>query len=103
MPFVLRQVEPVALSRGVAGRCDDLDAREAISNATLAACLRQLSSLVKFAAEMFADFESQAGDIDRRSRQLRSRLDSLQKSVDQYDSRTLPVREYFVSELVSLH
>ena len=102
MPFVLRQIEPVALSRGVAGRCDDLDAREAISNATLAACLRQLSSLVKFAAEMFAEFESQACDIERRSRRLRSRLDALQTSVDLYDSRTLPVREYLVFVLVTL-
>ncbi|KAK4026487.1 hypothetical protein OUZ56_015483 [Daphnia magna] len=106
MPFVLRQVTPVRLSRlptadhqqdrtkvmRVAD--DDDDARQCISNHTLSACLRQLASLVSLASDIFTQCHDQANDLHRRTVQLRQRLDRLQTNADQrLDSRAVPIRK----------
>ena len=100
MPFVLRQVKPVALSRSRGGgasteaRVSELDPRQLISNETLAACLRQLASLVVTAHDMFGEYERQAQQIYERSRTLKGRLGRLQTLVDAYDCRAVPVRKW---------
>ena len=97
MPFVLRQITPVAVSRSrgttaaTADGCDD--PRPAISNRTLSACLRQLASLVKTAGDMFGEFEGEAQRIHERTRSLQGRLARLQTAVDRCDSRTTAVRK----------
>lgn len=104
MPFVLRQVQPIALSRGRAtdARVSELDPRQLISNVTLAACLRQLASLVVTAHDMFGEYERQAQQIYERSRTLKARLGRLQTLVDGYDSRAVPVRKWRPPPLASL-
>lgn len=96
MPFVLRQVQPVALSRGGAteARVSELDPRQLISNVTLAACLRQLASLVVTAHDMFGEYERQAQQIYERSCTLKGRLGRLQTLIDGCDCRSVPVRKW---------
>ncbi len=105
MPFVLRQVTPVRLSRlGVnnssqtaAGDKDD-DVRQLISNQTLSACLRQLASLVSLASDIFTHCHDEASLLQQRTAQLRHRLDRLQSNADQrLDSRSVAIRKFLFS------
>ena len=57
------------------------------------ACLRQLASLVRIAADLFADFEAEAVAVDRRTRRLSERLLRLQLVVDAVDSASITVRK----------
>ena len=95
MPFVLRQVTPVRLSRLDAGHKDliDQDPRQYITNQTLTACLRQLASLVSLAADIFNSCQDEASAIHERTVNLRERLNRLTASVDKLDPRIVPIRK----------
>lgn len=102
MPFVLRQVTPVRVSRlpdGLAATTsnDDGDPRLSISNATLSACLRQLASLVSLAGDIFTRCQDEASTLHERSVQLAQRLDRLQINVDRLDSRSVIIRKLVTS------
>ena len=92
MPFVLRQVAPVYLSRTTSSATDD-DPRTSISNATLSACLRQLASLVSLAGDIFSQCHGEAERIHQRTVALQGRLDKLTRAVESADSRTDPIRK----------
>ena len=100
MPFVLRQVTPVRLSRlptdGPSSPSVSLldDPRQCISNQTLSACLRQLASLVSLAADIFTHCQDEASNLHERTVQLRQRLDRLQTNADRLDSRSVPIRKF---------
>ena len=102
MPFVLRQVTPVRLSRLGASQTasssvgdDDDDVRQLISNQTLSACLRQLASLVSLASDIFAHCHDEASLLQQRTTQLSQRLDRLQSNADQrLDSRSVAIRKF---------
>ena len=95
MPFVLRQVTPVRLSRlnqKLEDDNDDDDIRQFISNQTLSACLRQLASLVSLASDIFTHCHDEANVLHQRTIQLRQRLDRLQSNADQrLDSRSVAI------------
>lgn len=98
MPFVLRQVTPVRLSRlaqpnAAQKELIDQDPRQYITNQTLTACLRQLASLVSLAADVFGACEHEAALVHERTVRLRERLDRLSVNVDKLDSRTAPIRK----------
>lgn len=104
MPFVLRQVTPVRLSRlgepsknGGVDNCSQMaddDVRQLISNQTLSACLRQLASLVSLASDIFDHCHDEANVLQQRTVQLRQRLDRLQSDADQrLDSRSVAIRK----------
>ena len=99
MPFVLRQVTPVRLSRRpsstTADDNNDDDARQLVTNWTLTACLRQLASLVSLAGDIFDQCQAQAQALNERTLQLRQRLDKVQSAVDALDSRTVEIRKFF--------
>jgi len=108
MPFVLRQVTPVRLSRRPSSSastgvcCDDGgddDARQVVTNRTLSACLRQLASLVSLAGDIFGQCQAEAQALNERTQQLRKRLDTVQSAVDALDSRTVEIRKFFFSFL----
>ncbi len=110
MPFVLRQVTPVRLSRRPSSSastgvcCDDGgddDARQVVTNRTLSACLRQLASLVSLAGDIFGQCQAEAQALNERTQQLRKRLDTVQSAVDALDSRTVEIRKFFFSFLIS--
>lgn len=105
MPFVLRQVTPVRLSRlptsdgtertvALSATATDDDPRQLITNQTLSACLRQLASLVSLAADIFTHCQDEASVLHQRTIQLRQRLDRLQSNADQLDSRSVPIRKF---------
>ncbi len=95
MPFVLRQVTPVLLSKtGENGGIVLDDPRPSISNATLAACLRQLASLVGLAADIFRNCEEESDCLLKRSAALKTRLDRIQELVSKADSRTVAIRKW---------
>lgn len=102
MPFVLRQVSPVHLSRRSSSTNNDPgdedfgDPRTSISNATLSACLRQLASLVSLAGDIFGQCHLEADEIRKRTESLRSRLDKLTEIVSSEDSRTVPIRKSLI-------
>ena len=100
MPFVLRQVTPVRLSRlnTKLEDNDDDDIRQFISNQTLSACLRQLASLVSLASDIFTHCHDEANVLHQRTIQLRQRLDRLQSNADQrLDSRSVAIRKFLSS------
>jgi ABC-type transporter Mla subunit MlaD len=104
MPFVLRQVTPVRLSRRPSSTTTaaddnngDDDARQLVTNWTLTACLRQLASLVSLAGDIFDQCQAQAQALNERTLQLRQRLDKVQSAVDALDSRTVKIRKLFLS------
>lgn len=99
MPFILRQVTPVRLSRlpndgSSTTNSLEVDPRQSISNQTLSACLRQLASLVALASDIFTHCQDEASVLHQRTVQLRQRLDRLQSNADQLDSRSAPIRKY---------
>lgn len=105
MPFVLRQVTPVRLSRLGASQTassvgdDDDDVRQLISNQTLSACLRQLASLVSLASDIFAHCHDEASLLQERTAQLSQRLDRLQSNADQrLDSRSVAIRKFSLDD-----
>ena len=107
MPFVLRQVTPVRLSRrpsssastGVCCDDGDDDARQVVTNRTLSACLRQLASLVSLAGDIFGQCQAEAQALNERTQQLRKRLDTVQSAVDALDSRTVEIRKFLLNFL----
>ena len=115
MPFVLRQVTPVRLSRliptataaaaddddddgnnQVNGRVkDDDDARQLVTNRTLSNCLRQLASVVSLANEIFSQCQCEADALNERTACLLRRLNQLQvqSAVESLDYRTVAIRK----------
>ncbi|XP_004715461.1 wiskott-Aldrich syndrome protein family member 3 isoform X1 [Echinops telfairi] len=85
MPLVKRSIEPRHLCRGALpeGVPSEL---ECVTNSTLAAIIRQLSSLSKHAEDIFGELFSEANSFYVRANSLQDRIDRLAVKVTQLDS-----------------
>ncbi|CAH2225174.1 wiskott-Aldrich syndrome family member 3 isoform X1 [Pelobates cultripes] len=85
MPLVKRNIEPKHLCRGPVpdGITSEL---ECVTNSTLAAIIRQLSSLSKHAEDIFGELFNEANNFYIRANSLQDRIDRLAVKVTQLDS-----------------
>ena len=85
MPLIKRHIEPENLSRSPVpqGIKNEL---EFVTNNTLANVIRQISSLSKYAEDMFGELFQDANRIFRRANHLQERVDKLKVKVTQLDS-----------------
>lgn len=85
MPLVKRNIEPRHLCRGALpeGITSEL---ECVTNSTLAAVIRQLSSLSKHAEDIFGELFNEANSFYIRANSLQDRIDRLAVKVTQLDS-----------------
>ncbi|KAM4797087.1 actin-binding protein WASF3 [Rhinophrynus dorsalis] len=85
MPLVKRNIEPRHLCRGTLpdGITSEL---ECVTNSTLAAIIRQLSSLSKHAEDIFGELFNEANSFYIRANSLQDRIDRLAVKVTQLDS-----------------
>uniref|UniRef100_A0A8B9H5J0 WASP family member 3a n=1 Tax=Astyanax mexicanus TaxID=7994 RepID=A0A8B9H5J0_ASTMX len=85
MPLVKRNIEPRHLSRGALpeGIGSEL---ECVTNNTLSAIIRQLSSLSKHAEDVFGELFNEANTFYLRANSLQDRVDRLAVKVTQLDS-----------------
>ncbi|XP_077015014.1 actin-binding protein WASF3 isoform X2 [Tamandua tetradactyla] len=85
MPLVKRSIEPRHLCRGALpdGVTSEL---ECVTNSTLAAIIRQLSSLSKHAEDIFGELFNEANSFYIRANSLQDRIDRLAVKVTQLDS-----------------
>ncbi|XP_053312379.1 actin-binding protein WASF3 [Spea bombifrons] len=85
MPLVKRNIEPRHLCRGSIpnGITSEL---ECVTNSTLAAIIRQLSSLSKHAEDIFGELFNEANHFYIRANSLQDRIDRLAVKVTQLDS-----------------
>ncbi|XP_044132318.1 wiskott-Aldrich syndrome protein family member 3 [Bufo gargarizans] len=85
MPLVKRNIEPRHLCRGSVpdGITSEL---ECVTNNTLAAIIRQLSSLSKHAEDIFGELFNEANTFYIRANSLQDRIDRLAVKVTQLDS-----------------
>ncbi|XP_053552434.1 actin-binding protein WASF3-like, partial [Bombina bombina] len=85
MPLVKRNIEPRHLCRGTIpdGITSEL---ECVTNSTLAAIIRQLSSLSKHAEDIFGELFNEANVFYIRANSLQDRIDRLAVKVTQLDS-----------------
>ncbi|XP_061026948.1 actin-binding protein WASF3 isoform X3 [Eubalaena glacialis] len=85
MPLVKRNIEPRHLCRGALpeGIPSEL---ECVTNSTLAAIIRQLSSLSKHAEDIFGELFNEANNFYIRANSLQDRIDRLAVKVTQLDS-----------------
>uniref|UniRef100_A0A8D0H4R0 Wiskott-Aldrich syndrome protein family member n=1 Tax=Sphenodon punctatus TaxID=8508 RepID=A0A8D0H4R0_SPHPU len=85
MPLVKRNIEPRHLCRGALpeGITSEL---ECVTNSTLAAIIRQLSSLSKHAEDIFGELFNEANNFYIRANSLQDRIDRLAVKVTQLDS-----------------
>ncbi|XP_040282111.1 wiskott-Aldrich syndrome protein family member 3 [Bufo bufo] len=85
MPLVKRNIEPRHLCRGTVpdGITSEL---ECVTNNTLAAIIRQLSSLSKHAEDIFGELFNEANTFYIRANSLQDRIDRLAVKVTQLDS-----------------
>ncbi|PSN29273.1 hypothetical protein C0J52_24812 [Blattella germanica] len=100
MPFVQRVVEPKYLSRrslhGEDGQplVNDYEL-EAVTNNTLSSALRQLASIVLIANDIFEDLAKQLKDVCERSKNLRTRIETVEEKVAAFDPKKVTVRKYW--------
>uniref|UniRef100_W5M982 Wiskott-Aldrich syndrome protein family member n=1 Tax=Lepisosteus oculatus TaxID=7918 RepID=W5M982_LEPOC len=85
MPLVKRNIEPRHLCRGALpeGISSEL---ECVTNNTLSAIIRQLSSLSKHAEDIFGELFNEASNFYVRANSLQDRIDRLAVKVTQLDS-----------------
>ncbi|XP_020921169.1 wiskott-Aldrich syndrome protein family member 3 isoform X2 [Sus scrofa] len=85
MPLVKRNIEPRHLCRGALpeGITSEL---ECVTNSTLAAIIRQLSSLSRHAEDIFGELFNEANNFYIRANSLQDRIDRLAVKVTQLDS-----------------
>ncbi|XP_010622124.1 wiskott-Aldrich syndrome protein family member 3 isoform X2 [Fukomys damarensis] len=85
MPLVKRNIEPRHLCRGALpeGITSEL---ECVTNSTLSAIIRQLSSLSKHAEDIFGELFNEANNFYIRANSLQDRIDRLAVKVTQLDS-----------------
>ncbi|XP_021533920.1 wiskott-Aldrich syndrome protein family member 3 [Neomonachus schauinslandi] len=85
MPLVKRNIEPRHVCRGALpeGITSEL---ECVTNSTLAAIIRQLSSLSKHAEDIFGELFNEANNFYIRANSLQDRIDRLAVKVTQLDS-----------------
>ncbi|EHA98385.1 Wiskott-Aldrich syndrome protein family member 3 [Heterocephalus glaber] len=85
MPLVKRNIEPRHLCRGALpeGITSEL---ECVTNSTLSAIIRQLSSLSKHAEDIFGELFNEANNFYIRADSLQDRIDRLAVKVTQLDS-----------------
>uniref|UniRef100_A0A8C8D2T9 Wiskott-Aldrich syndrome protein family member n=1 Tax=Oncorhynchus tshawytscha TaxID=74940 RepID=A0A8C8D2T9_ONCTS len=85
MPLVKRNIEPRHLCRG--GLPEGIGSElECVTNNTLSAIIRQLSSLSKHAEDVFGELFSEANTFYVRANGLQDRIDRLAVKVTQLDS-----------------
>ncbi|XP_063160529.1 actin-binding protein WASF3 isoform X2 [Candoia aspera] len=85
MPLIKRNIEPWHLCQGALpeGITSEL---ECVTNSTLAAIIRQLSSLSKHAEDVFGELFNEANSFYIRANSLQDRIDRLSVKVTQLDS-----------------
>ncbi|KAJ1521183.1 hypothetical protein ONE63_002873 [Megalurothrips usitatus] len=102
MPFTLRTVQPVFVSRTRLADADGKprvrdDELEAVFNNTLCNAIRQLASLVAAADDVFGGLNVELRSITDRAAALNDRLLRVRDVVEAHDPRVVPVREYLPS------
>ncbi|XP_068123086.1 actin-binding protein WASF3 [Hyperolius riggenbachi] len=85
MPLVKRNIEPRHLCRGTVPDAITSEL-ECVTNNTLAAIIRQLSSLSKHAEDIFGELFNEANTFYIRANSLQDRIDRLAVKVTQLDS-----------------
>ncbi|XP_009300273.1 actin-binding protein WASF3 [Danio rerio] len=85
MPLVKRNIEPKHLSRGALPESISNEL-ECVTNNTLSAIIRQLSSLSKHAEDVFGELFNEANTFYLRANSLQDRIDRLAVKVTQLDS-----------------
>lgn len=105
MPFVLRTVQPVYVSRakltGPDGKplVQDYEL-EAVFNGTLCCAIRQLSSLLEAADDLFAGLTKEMTSITERATTLQQRVRRVQERVDAHDPKLVTVRKCLDVDLI---
>ncbi|XP_007898811.1 wiskott-Aldrich syndrome protein family member 3 isoform X1 [Callorhinchus milii] len=85
MPIVKRNIEPRHLCHGALPEAISSEL-ECVTNNTLAAIIRQLSSLSKHAEDIFGELFNEANNFYIRANSLQDRIDRLAVKVTQLDS-----------------
>ncbi|XP_078258531.1 wiskott-Aldrich syndrome protein family member 3b isoform X1 [Rhinoraja longicauda] len=85
MPLVKRNIEPRLLCHGALPEGINSEL-ECVTNNTLAAIIRQLSSLSKHAEDIFGELFNEANNFHIRASSLQDRIDRLAVKVTQLDS-----------------
>ncbi|XP_031656469.1 wiskott-Aldrich syndrome protein family member 1-like [Oncorhynchus kisutch] len=92
MPLVKRSIEPRHLCHTVLPRAIKNEL-ECVTNVSLANVIRQLSSLSKYAEDLFGELFNEAHSFSFRVNSLQERVDRLSISVTQLDPKE-EEREY---------
>ncbi|XP_043203463.1 wiskott-Aldrich syndrome protein family member 3-like, partial [Amphibalanus amphitrite] len=95
MPFYLRHVSPLQLCDGrpLPGQGDGGDESCAAANAALATVLRQLSSLVLAAEDIFEELHDSFVAVSDRAQALRNRVEVVRRKVVQLKNADTPIPE----------
>ncbi|KAF0305089.1 Wiskott-Aldrich syndrome protein family member 3 [Amphibalanus amphitrite] len=93
MPFYLRHISPLQLCDGrpLPGQGDGGDESCAAANAALAAALRQLSSLVLAAEDIFEELHDSFVAVSDRAQALRNRVEVVRRKVVQLKNTDTPI------------
>src|SRR5688500_1750916 len=94
MPLVHRTVTPVKLSSAKLNLSKADSEFYAVNNGSLVNTLRQLSSLMSHAGDIFAQISIVAGQVGIRIQNIKLRLDELEAKVELFDPKLVPVRKY---------
>ena len=93
MPFSERLVVPVPMSCAPVP-VSVTNELECVSNRTLCNAMRQLSSLLKLADDIFADLHQQCGDINKRTDSIKVKMTRIQDNIDKFNPKKAKIREY---------
>ncbi|XP_014247477.1 uncharacterized protein LOC106665525 [Cimex lectularius] len=107
MPFVQRVIAPKHLSRITLHdeqgrprvRDDEL---EAVTNFTLCNALRQLSSVLSVAQDIFDTLNNELHRVSQRTFNIKKRIQTLQDNVDNFDPKSVTVPESDLTEFWSI-
>ena len=95
MPFYVRHISPFHLSDG-RPQCEVEDEREVVANTTLTNVLRQLSSLVLSAEDIFEELHDSFVSISDRTQTLQSRVEAVRGKVEEFKNTDTPIRKYYM-------
>ena len=74
-----------------------------VTNLTLSNALRQLASLVLIANDIFTELNAELHNVGERARGIKCRIDTLEKTVDEFDPKLVAVRKYNILYFPNLY
>ncbi|ELT89009.1 hypothetical protein CAPTEDRAFT_95562 [Capitella teleta] len=92
MPLVHRQIEPVRINRTHVDTKDQFDLN-IVSNNALTSLMKQMSSLVQHAEDMFNGLSEECRTVLYRAERLQSKVTVLTSNVGKLDAKTVIVRK----------